>query len=172
MSACHTHDALSDDARVRRAWAALEAVRDPEIPPVSVVDLGVIAAVRVEGGSLVVEMTPTFVGCPAVELMRQEIIRVLAEQGEEHTAVRLVFDPPWTSERITPAGREKLLAFGLAPPGTRPAAGEELVQLEVVRCPYCGSLDTALESIFGPTLCRSIHYCRACRQSFEHFKPV
>ncbi len=152
-------------------FAALHAVKDPEIPAVSIVELGLIAEVRVEGERVRVQLTPTFAGCPAVEVMRAEAEKRIRELGIEAVRVELTFDPPWDSNRLSAEGRRKLKEFGLAPP--RPYAGAlDLIQLELVDCPFCGSADTRLESAFGPTLCRAMHYCRACQQSFEQFKPL
>lgn len=166
---------MEDATATQRAGAirdALHAVRDPEIPPLSVVELGIIADVRIEGTRAIVEMMPTFAGCPALDVMKQDILQAMREVGEREPEVRVVYDPPWTTERITPEGLRKLHEFGLAPPGPRTDGQDEYIQLQVVKCPFCGSMNTALESPFGPTLCRSIHYCNACLQSFEHFKPV
>ena len=152
------------------AWRALEAVKDPEIPVISVVDLGMIADVRREGAAIVVDMTPTFVGCPALDMIRADIRAAIQSLGHEEVSVGVVYDPPWTTERITDRGRRQLKEFGLAPPG--PTCGGGAPKLDAVPCPLCDSTHTTLESIFGPTLCRSIHYCNACLQSFEHFKQV
>jgi ring-1,2-phenylacetyl-CoA epoxidase subunit PaaD len=158
---------------VSEVWAALGEIPDPELPVVSLVDLGVIRDVRVEERRVHVELTPTFLGCPAVDAMREQLIARISELGGE-PAVEVVRDDVWSTDRITPEGREKLRAAGLAPPP--PGANETptLVQLQTgaFRCPYCGSTDTALENIFGPTPCRSIRYCRSCRQPFEQFKTV
>jgi ring-1,2-phenylacetyl-CoA epoxidase subunit PaaD len=154
-------------------WAALEQVKDPEIPPVSVVDMGMVAAVTLAGARVTIAMTPTFVGCPALDLIRANVCgQVGALAGVGEVEVRFVFDPPWTSDRITPAGREHLRSFGIAPPVAGPAASGLLVLEEVPPCPYCGSLDTHLEGLFGPTACRSIYYCDHCRQPFEGMKAV
>lgn len=151
--------------------AALQAVKDPEIPTVSIVEMGLIADVYTAPDSVRVKITPTFAGCPAVEVMRAESEKRIRELGIENVSVQITFDPPWDSNRISPEGRRKLKEFGLAPP--RPHSGNvDLIQLELVNCPYCGSSDTKLESAFGPTLCRAIHYCYSCRQSFEQFKPL
>jgi ring-1,2-phenylacetyl-CoA epoxidase subunit PaaD len=151
--------------------AALHAVKDPEIPAISIVELGLIAEVRVEEERVRVKITPTFAGCPAVEVMRAEAEKRIRALGIEDVRVELTFDPPWDSNRISPEGRRKLKEFGLAPP--RPYSGAlDLIQLELIECPFCGSADTRLESAFGPTLCRAIHYCCACQQSFEQFKPL
>ncbi|MFO0972395.1 MAG: 1,2-phenylacetyl-CoA epoxidase subunit PaaD [Phycisphaerae bacterium] len=162
-----------------RVRAAVASVTDPEIPVLSIVDLGMVNGVAVEpDGSAVVRITPTFVGCPATELISQNIRDAVRAAGVDDVRVELEFDPPWTSARISAAGREKLLAFGLAPPhrgaSSADAAPDAAIESNFHRvpCPHCGSTQTDLESIFGPTLCRSIHYCRGCRQSFEHFKPV
>jgi len=149
----------------------LEQVKDPEIPVVSIVELGLIADVQVDERSARVKITPTFAGCPAVEVMRAETEQRLRALGIEEVKVEITFDPPWDSNRISPEGRRKLKEFGLAPP--KPYTGAvDLIQIAFVECPYCGSADTTMESAFGPTLCRAIHYCHACQQSFEQFKPV
>jgi ring-1,2-phenylacetyl-CoA epoxidase subunit PaaD len=151
--------------------AALQTVKDPEIPAVSIVEMGLIADVQTRPDSVRVKITPTFAGCPAVEVMRAESEKRIRELGIENVSVQITFDPPWDSNRISPEGRRKLKEFGLAPP--RPHSGVlDLIQLELVNCPYCGSADTQLESAFGPTLCRAIHYCHSCQQSFEQFKPL
>jgi ring-1,2-phenylacetyl-CoA epoxidase subunit PaaD len=154
-------------------WAALAEIPDPEIPVISVVDLGVVRGVRVEDERVHIEFTPTFLGCPALEVMRDQMAACIAELGAE-PEVEVVLDDSWSTDRITPEGREKLRAAGLAPPAPRSAGAPALVQLEAngFRCPYCGSRDTGLENIFGPTPCRSLRYCRACRQPFEQFKTI
>ncbi len=151
--------------------AALHSVKDPEIPVVSLVEMGLIADVQIGEDHIGVKITPTFAGCPAVEVMRAEAEKRLRALGVEHVSVEITFDPPWDSNRISDEGRRKLQAFGLAPP--KPYHGAlDLIQIQFVACPYCGSEDTVLESAFGSTLCRAIHYCRNCQQSFEQFKPV
>lgn len=168
-----------------RVWAALGTVSDPEIPVISVVDLGIIADAVVNAGRVRVSMLPTFVGCPALELMRSQIADAVRGAGFADVQVDVVLDPPWTTDRITPAGLERLQEFGLALPGASCGAGSGETSAVgtgthaaidsnffQVPCPLCGSRQTELESIFGPTLCRAIHYCHACRQSFEQFKPV
>jgi len=158
--------------RITAIWRALETVTDPEIPVISVVDMGIIADVRVEDRRVAVDMTPTFVGCPALDMIRENIALAVRAAGEVEVIVNVVFDPPWSSDRITEAGRRKLKAFGLAPPVRACGPASVAPSLERIECPYCDSTNTDVESIFGPTLCRSIHYCRNCLQSFEHFKPV
>ena len=155
-------------------WSALAEVEDPEIPVISLVDLGVVRDVQVDGERVHVEFTPTFLGCPALEVMRDRMAEAIESLGGE-AEVEVVMDDSWSTDRITPAGREKLRAAGLAPPTPRDAGDHRsLVQLQSngFRCPYCGSRDTALENIFGPTPCRSLPYCRDCKQPFEQFKTI
>jgi ring-1,2-phenylacetyl-CoA epoxidase subunit PaaD len=154
-------------------WDALAEIPDPEIPVISLVDLGVVRGVEVEGRRVRVDFTPTFLGCPALEFMRRSMAERIEELGGE-ADVRVVGDDSWSTDRITPAGREKLRHAGLAPPPPREAGPPTLVQLQapVHRCPYCGSTETRLENIFGPTPCRSLRYCDSCRQPFEQFKTI
>jgi ring-1,2-phenylacetyl-CoA epoxidase subunit PaaD len=156
-----------------QVWEALAEVPDPEIPVISIVDLGVVRDVEVEDGKVHVEFTPTFLGCPALEVMRSQMAAVIAELGGEPD-VEVISDDSWSTDRITLEGREKLREAGFAPPAPRAAGAPTIVQLEsnAFRCPYCGSNDTALENIFGPTPCRSLRYCRSCRQPFEQFKTI
>jgi ring-1,2-phenylacetyl-CoA epoxidase subunit PaaD len=150
-------------------WAVLDEVPDPELPVVSLVELGVIGAVEVRGDRVHVELLPTFLGCPALETMRAQIeaeVRTLGAEPE----VEVVLADSWTSERISAAGREKLRAAGIGPP--QPSARLLRLDPAAFRCPYCGSRDTTLENLFGATPCRSQRYCRACRQPFEQLKAV
>jgi ring-1,2-phenylacetyl-CoA epoxidase subunit PaaD len=154
-------------------WAALEEIPDPEIPVISLVDLGVIRDVTVDGDRVHIEFTPTFLGCPALEAMRRALEEKVAGLGGD-PEVAVVQDDSWSTDRITPAGREKLREAGFAPPAPRAAGATTLVQLQskAFRCPYCGSTETRLENIFGPTPCRSLRWCDGCRQSFEQFKTI
>ncbi|HEX2141731.1 MAG TPA: 1,2-phenylacetyl-CoA epoxidase subunit PaaD [Candidatus Limnocylindria bacterium] len=176
-----TEPATLRDPREVVVWSALDEIADPEIPAVSVVELGVIGSVRFvarpDGGErLSVELLPTFVGCPAIDVMQQQIgERLRAMQVADEVDVEVSFAVPWTSDRITPEGREKLRGSGFAPPVLigPTFSGEELqLMLPVAECPYCGSRNTALENAFGPTLCRAIYHCANCRQPFEQFKAV
>jgi ring-1,2-phenylacetyl-CoA epoxidase subunit PaaD len=152
--------------------AMLADVPDPELPMLSVVDLGIVHRVDVGpgGGPIRVEILPTFVGCPALELIKTSIAERVGTLGRPVEVVA-TFAVPWSSDRISPAGRAALAAAGIAPPDGR--AAQTPIALEPrVPCPYCGSRDTVLENAFGPTQCRTIRFCRACRQPFEAIKPV
>jgi ring-1,2-phenylacetyl-CoA epoxidase subunit PaaD len=157
---------------VADVWEALAEIPDPEIPVISIVDLGVVKGVEVDNGTVHVDFTPTFMGCPALEVMQRAMETRIVELGARpDVSVRL--DDSWSTDDITAEGREKLRAAGFAPPTPRPAGRMELVQLQRgFRCPYCGSTETRLENLFGPTPCRSIRYCEHCRQPFEQFKTI
>ena len=149
----------------------LEEVKDPEIPVLSLVDLGVITGIEIEDRKIKIELTPTFVGCPALEMMKQDITEVLLKQGAAEVSVNISYREPWTSDKISEKGKLALKKFGLAPP---PQANlfTDLDVLEHATCPRCGDQDTELRNTFGPTLCRSIHYCHSCKEAFEQFKPL
>ena len=148
----------------------LEEVKDPEIPVLSLVDLGVINQIEVSENSVQVEMTPTFVGCPALEVMKQEIVNVIRKHGVREVSVNVSFKTTWSSDKISEKGRLALKKFGLTPPSTAYISDIEL--LENAECPRCNSTHTEVRSLFGSTLCRSIHYCFNCKESFEQFKPL
>lgn len=150
----------------------LEDVKDPEIPVLSLVDLGVINNIQVTGNSVHIDMTPTFVGCPALDMMQADIREKLLSQGISQLTIDVNFRHHWTSDRISARGREALRRFGLAPPPDASALITDLDVLEHAQCPRCGGTDTALKTPFGATLCRSIHYCHHCREAFEQFKPL
>jgi ring-1,2-phenylacetyl-CoA epoxidase subunit PaaD len=156
-------------------WAALHDVHDPEIPTISVVDLGVVRSVTAGEGSVRVELLPTFVGCPALAVLQDAVADRLRGFAAE-VRVDISFAEPWTTQRITQAGRAALRAAGFAPPAERhPDESRDLLVLPVLpvaECPYCGSRNTTLENAFGPTLCRAIYHCADCRQPFEQFKEV
>jgi ring-1,2-phenylacetyl-CoA epoxidase subunit PaaD len=154
-----TSGAAVDEAAVR---SALARIADPEMPVVSIVDLGIVERVAVAPDRIEVELLPTFVGCPALEMIRAAVTDGLAAFGRP-VSVDFTFRVPWTSARISERGRERLRAAGFAPP-----VGDPLD----TRCPHCGSADVTLDNLFGPTQCRSLHYCRTCRQPFESFKTV
>jgi ring-1,2-phenylacetyl-CoA epoxidase subunit PaaD len=156
-------------------WEVLAEVPDPEIPVVSVVDLGLVHLVELDGERLRVELLPTFVGCPALDVIRRSVAERLAGMAPV-VEVEMTFAVPWTSDRITPEGRRRLRQSGFAPPGPAPPGDGPLFATIAVRataaCPWCGSADTTMENAFGPTLCRAIFFCNRCRQPFEQFKAV
>jgi ring-1,2-phenylacetyl-CoA epoxidase subunit PaaD len=156
-----------------QVWAALAEIPDPEIPVISLVDLGVVRNVEVQNGHVRVDFTPTFLGCPALEVMRNAMAERIRSLGAE-PEINVCLDDTWSTDRITPQGRDRLRASGFAPPAPREASAPTLVQLQsnAFRCPYCGSTDTRLENIFGPTPCRSLRYCSSCKQPFEQFKTI
>lgn len=151
---------------------ALQDVKDPEIPTISVVDLGIITDVQVSDDNFVrVTMTPTFSGCPALKIMENMVKERIEQLNVKGVDVKTSFDTQWTSDMITEKGLEGLKKHGLAPP----VRHNGLVQIDMishVECPLCGSKNTVLKSPFGPTLCRSLHYCNDCLNAFEQFKPV
>lgn len=154
-----------------QVYTWLEEVKDPEIPVLSLVDLGVITDVNIDNEKVNIEMTPTFVGCPALDFMKQEIHEVLTKYGVTQVSIDVTFRKPWNSDLISEKGKQALKKFGLAPPPSRELF-TELDVLEHAACPRCNGTDTELKNTFGPTLCRSIHYCNTCREAFEQFKPL
>ncbi len=154
-----------------RIWAALNSVMDPEIPVVSLVEMGIVRRVVVEGQSVTVTMTPTFSGCPALVEMERLIADKVRGLGAQAVTVEKTLSPAWSSDWISDTGRQKLKQFGLAPPQRH--GGNLLVTFfDLVACPYCGSSNTTLKNSFGSTLCRAIYYCHDCRDSFEQFKSL
>ncbi|MDI3384786.1 phenylacetate-CoA oxygenase subunit PaaJ [Streptomyces sp. B-S-A8] len=148
------------------------SVPDPELPMITLAELGVVRGVHITGpGSVEVELTPTYTGCPAVETMTADIETVLHEHGMPEVSVRRVLTPAWSTDDITDEGRRKLAASGIAPP--RPGATHGPVPLTLaVRCPHCGSTDTELLSRFSSTACKALRRCVACREPFDHFKEL
>jgi ring-1,2-phenylacetyl-CoA epoxidase subunit PaaD len=153
-------------------WQALDEVADPEIPVVSLVEMGIVRDVAVSAsGAVTVQMTPTFAGCPALHVMREDIAAKLEELGATAVTVETILSPPWSSDWIVPEARAKLKAFGLAPPPQH-GGNINVVLLDLAACPYCDSTNTSVKNNFGPTLCRAIYYCHNCQQPFEQFKPL
>ncbi|WP_348655161.1 1,2-phenylacetyl-CoA epoxidase subunit PaaD [uncultured Roseivirga sp.] len=150
----------------------LDSVKDPEIPVLSLNDLGVITGIDIgNDGKVTVNMTPTFAGCPAMDVMQQDVEQVLQENGIANYEVRVSFDTQWNSNMISEKGRKALAEFGLAPPPKH----NLIVDIDIIehaKCPNCGSDNTEMKTPFGPTLCRSIHYCHNCLNAFEQFKPL
>lgn len=181
MSTLHDASPTVDAPTADEVRAAVAAVPDPELPPVTIGMLGMIHDLRVDGGQVHVELLPTFAGCPATEMIERDVVAAARTvPGVDEVTVRFRFDPPWTPDRIDPVGRERLREFGIAPPGgaTGAPAPDGRVTLPLMLgpasdprpCPYCGSSETVRESNFGPTPCRDVRFCDACQQPFEAFK--
>lgn len=153
-------------------WSVLATVKDPEIPVLSLLDMGMITNVECSGAKASVTMTPTFVGCPAINVMKKDIHDAVKSLGFEEVTVIADLETTWTSNRMSPEAKEKLEKFGIAPPVAYKDEELSLEMLDRVRCPHCGSTDTTLRSSFGSTLCRAIRFCFSCHQGFEQFKPV
>ena len=158
-----------------RLWEILRGVLDPEVPALSVVDLGIVRDVELEDRAVTVTVTPTYSGCPAMQVIEREIVQALAEGGFPGARVRTVYAPAWTTDWISAEGRRKLREYGIAPPGV--AEAEELVPITPrrrapVACPFCGDERTELRSEFGATACKAMMVCHACRQPFEAFKAI
>jgi len=150
----------------------LKEVKDPEIPTISIVDLGIVTEIKLNGNHVFVELTPTFAGCPALKIMEKMVSDRLSDvEGIEQVEVKTSFEKQWSTDMISDEGHEALLKHGLTPP-KRNCSSISMEVLEDTNCPWCGSDDTTLNSPFGPTLCRSMHYCNSCKQAFEGFKPV
>jgi ring-1,2-phenylacetyl-CoA epoxidase subunit PaaD len=154
-----------------RIWQILEEVKDPEIPVVSVVEMGMIRSVGLEGQKITIRMTPTFAGCPALKVIQAGIAERLRQSGAGEVEVKVTLSPPWSSDWITSDGRRKLKEFGLAPPPLHQGQIDSALDRPAI-CPYCDSQDTVLKNSFGPTLCRAIYVCNQCHQPFEQFKPI
>jgi ring-1,2-phenylacetyl-CoA epoxidase subunit PaaD len=161
----------------RRARQVAEQVPDPELPMLTLADLGVLRDVEVVGdGTVVASLTPTYSGCPAMAEMRADVAARLREAGYPRVEIRTVLDPPWTSDWITEPGRRKLAEHGIAPPGAAPRGGPVSLVLSpnrpAVPCPRCGSADTEETSRFAATACKALWRCRACREPFEYVKEI
>ncbi len=173
----HAHDS-SAARRVHDAWRVLHDVLDPEVPAISVTDLGIVRDVIAHGDGLEVVVTPTYSGCPATEVISEAIQQAIDAAGLGPARVTQRRAPAWTTDWITPEGREKLRAYGIAPPGacTTAAGGGNVAPIRLmargVDCPRCGSAQTERLAAFGSTACKSLYRCIACREPFEHFKPI
>ena len=162
-----THDDV-----VARARAALEDVCDPEIPVLTIADLGVLRSIDIAGdGAVEVTITPTYSGCPAMDAIGVDITMALAKAGLDNARVRQVLAPAWTTDWMTPSGKAKLKAFGIAPPRPR-ASRRALFGEESIACPHCGSQQTEKVSEFGSTACKALWRCTSCREPFDYFKCI
>lgn len=175
----HAHapgPATDPDAERQRAWRVLQQVPDPEVPALSVCDLGIVREVAVQGTAARVVLTPTYSGCPATEVIHQGVHDALAAAGFAPVTITLQRAPAWTTDWISPEGRDKLRAYGIAPPSGTAAVHDGAVPIRLhargVDCPRCGSGQTERLSAFGSTACKALYRCLACREPFEHFKPI
>ena len=151
----------------------LDEVKDPEVPVLSIRELGVLRDVEVIGDDVVVVLTPTYSGCPAMHAMEQEVVQSLRRHGVDRVRVRTVYSPAWTTDWMSDEAKAKLEAYGIAPPGR--VEQDDLVPLRrrsPIPCPYCKSVNTVMRSEFGSTACKAIHFCHSCRQPFEQFKAI
>lgn len=159
---------VTHHADAARAWSAAAAVVDPEVPVLTIDDLGVLREVTVGDDGVEVVITPTYSGCPAMDAIREDVVRALTSAGFSEVRVRLTLSPAWTTDWISSAGRTALKEYGIAPPA---AAGPVSLRLSV-KCPHCGSLDTREVAHFGSTSCKALFVCRACGEPFDHFKAL
>jgi ring-1,2-phenylacetyl-CoA epoxidase subunit PaaD len=159
---------------VEELYAVLGEVMDPEVPVLSVVELGIVRGVGVHDGCVTVTVTPTYSGCPAIAVIERDIAAALREYGVEKVEIKTSYSPAWTTDWIPAEAREKLRAYGIAPPGLADLDAPVGIgrRRPKIRCPYCGSQDTQLRSEFGSTACKAIHVCRTCQQPFEEFKAI
>lgn len=156
-----------------QVWQALAQIPDPEIPVINVVEMGIVRGVEIEGHKATITMTPTFSGCPALHLIREQLERTVRALGFDPVEVKTVLSPAWSTDWITPEAKERLRQYGIAPP--KPKGTQDfLIELEPVPtpCPRCGSLNTSVKNTFGPTLCKAIYVCNNCQEPFEGFKTV
>ena len=159
-----------------RAWQALGGVVDPEIPVLTVLDLGIVRDVGVVGDAVEVVITPTYSGCPATHVIEEDIRRALAAAGFAAARIRTSLSPAWTTDWMTAEGRDKLRKFGIAPPGACAPSPAKIALFRAeaagVDCPHCGSTHTERLAAFGSTACKALYRCRDCREPFDHFKPI
>ena len=155
----------------KQIWKWLAEVPDPEIPVVSVVDLGIVRGINIRDDSVEVEVSPTYSGCPATEVIEDSIASKLRDEGVGDVSVRRVLSPPWTTDWISDAGREKLREYGIAPP-VGSAGKRQLLGKGAVRCPRCGTGQTSVVSEFGSTACKAAYKCDECLEPFEYFKCI
>lgn len=163
---------LADQELEQQIWAWLADVPDPEIPVLSVVELGIVRGLNLGTNSIEVEVSPTYSGCPATEYIETNIIASLKDHGLQNVSVSRVLSPPWTTDWITPAGREKLRAYGIAPPEGSASKTALLGDTKSVSCPRCGTRKTSLVSEFGSTACKASWKCEECLEPFEYFKCI
>lgn len=155
----------------KQIWSILEEVKDPEIPVLSVIDLGIVRSVKAANDKIEINITPTYSGCPAMDVIAMDIRLKLIEKGFRNVSIQSQLSPAWTTDWMTEAGKQKLKAFGIAPPNPKQQfCKSEMFQQEAVQCPRCNSYHTELISQFGSTACKSMYRCLDCKEAFDHFK--
>ena len=160
---------------IQDVWQVLREVEDPEIPVLNVVEMGIVRDARLNDGGVEVAITPTYSGCPAMDAIADAIRNSLGEALALPVTVKTVYQPAWTTDWMTEDARQKLKAYGIAPPQPKPCVPANkpwLAEPSEASCPFCNATDTSLTSAFGSTACKSLHYCHACHQPFEHFKCI
>jgi ring-1,2-phenylacetyl-CoA epoxidase subunit PaaD len=170
-------NATVEATRTERAWAVLDGVPDPEVPAISVRELGIVRDVRDHGATMEIVLTPTYSGCPATEVIEHSVVEAIDAAGLGPARVTMQRAPAWTTDWISAEGKRKLQAYGIAPPGPAAVDGTAPVRIvgrraDAVACPRCGSPRTERLSAFGSTACKALWRCLACREPFEHFKPI
>ncbi|MGH1362836.1 MAG: 1,2-phenylacetyl-CoA epoxidase subunit PaaD [Calditrichia bacterium] len=152
----------------------LEEVMDPEIPVISLIELGVVRDIDITTDEIVISLTPTYSGCPAMKVMEEDILIRMKEKGYENVRIKPVFSPAWTTDWMSDEAKRKLKEYGIAPPGKVDAAALDPFKRthRIISCPFCDSDKTHLKSEFGSTACKAMHYCDNCQQPFEHFKCI
>ncbi|MEM6461611.1 MAG: 1,2-phenylacetyl-CoA epoxidase subunit PaaD [Pseudomonadota bacterium] len=161
----------SEDATRAAAWQVAASVPDPEIPVVTVEDLGILRSIELDpDGSIVASVTPTYSGCPATQMIQQMVLEALQRSGFENARVETVLSPAWSTDWISDAGKEKLRAYGIAPPQQSSNSKRALFGETAVNCPHCGASNTERVSEFGSTPCKALYRCNSCREPFDYFK--
>lgn len=168
MTANNPYETTADEREIR---AVLEEVKDPEVPVLSIVDLGIVREVKTEEGKIVVVITPTYSGCPAMDVIAMDIRLKFLEKGRRNVVVQQRLSPAWTTDWMSEEGKQKLKAFGIAPPNAKQQfCSTDMFRQEAVECPHCNSYHTELLSQFGSTACKALYRCLDCREAFDYFK--
>lgn len=162
----------TDTISIQQIWSILETVTDPEVPVLTIIDLGIVREVRINDGETEIIITPTYTGCPAMDMIAMNIRLALAEQGYKKIKISSVLSPAWTTEWMSESGKEKLKAYGIAPPNPKLVVCDTklFAEQEAIQCPLCNSYHTKLISQFGSTACKALYQCVDCREPFDYFK--
>ncbi|PIE27673.1 MAG: phenylacetate-CoA oxygenase subunit PaaJ [Micrococcales bacterium] len=174
-SAADTAPRRPQDPAAAAAWDVAATVCDPEVPVVTIEDLGILRSVSVTEEGVIVEITPTYSGCPAMGTIRDDVTQALEDAGYSQVQVRMVLSPAWTTDWMSEAGKQKLMEYGISPPSGRAAVGTRPGPTPVklsVRCPQCGSLETREMARFGSTACKALYVCQECMEPFDYFKVL